>query len=85
LIVFLRNPYTFSYNVFTEKSGVIPLISSKIQHCVEQLCAEGCQSVRRDIARLEQGKEIPLIEDLKAEEKQQVLSELKTIMAVYDK
>jgi len=61
------------------------LISSKTQHCVEQLCAEGCQSVRRYIRYLEQGKDLPQTHEMHEKEKQQVLAELKAIMSVYDK
>ncbi|HEB56431.1 MAG TPA: hypothetical protein ENI98_09030 [Gammaproteobacteria bacterium] len=61
------------------------MLSNKSQLCVEQLCAEGCQSVRLYIRRLEQGDDIPQTSELKPEEKQQVLIELKAIMAVYDK
>ena len=60
------------------------MISSKSQHCIEQLCAEGCQSVRDYIQRMEKGETVPYTEALDAAEKQIVLSELKTIMAVYD-
>ena len=63
---------------------MILLISAKSQHCVEQLCAEGCQSVRAYIARLERGEPVPQVADLSHEERQQVLAELRAIMAVYD-
>ena len=77
------NPVYFLQKV--EKWRGCPLISSKSQHCVEQLCAEGCRSVRLCITRLEQGEDVSQTDELKPEEKQQVLAELKAIMAVYDK
>lgn len=77
------NPVYFLQNL--AKWRGYPLISSKSQRCVEQLCAEGCQFVRLCITRLERGEDIPLAYKLKPEEKQQVLAELKAVMAVYDK
>ncbi len=57
--------------------------NDKIGLCVEVICNQGCQSVRDDIARLEQGNKVPETEALSAEECKQVLVELKNIMAVY--
>ncbi|MCW9024258.1 MAG: hypothetical protein OQK73_06205 [Gammaproteobacteria bacterium] len=60
------------------------MTSTKPHHCVELLCANGCQSVRDYIRRLENGEPVPHTETLNEDEKQTVLSELKAIMAVYD-
>jgi hypothetical protein len=57
--------------------------NDKIEQCVEAICNRGCQSVRDDIALLEQGKVVPETEGFSVEEGDQVLVELKNIMAVY--
>ena len=56
---------------------------SKIETCVEKICNKGCLQVRQDILRLECGKSLPEMADLSGEERLKILSELKTIMAVY--
>lgn len=55
----------------------------RIDHCVETLSHEGCTEVWRIIADLESGKEVAETNGLTAEERQAVLAELKSIMAVY--
>lgn len=57
--------------------------NDKIEQCVEAICNRGCQLVRDDIALLEQGKVVPETEGFSVEEGDQVLVELKNIMAVY--
>jgi hypothetical protein len=56
----------------------------KLQQCVESLCGEGCQAVYGYIEQLEHGGSVPQTELLTYEERQHVLAELKSIMAVYD-
>lgn len=58
--------------------------SHKIQQRVESLCQSGCKAVNATIAALESGQPVAQVEDLSAEERNAVLRELKTIMAVYD-
>ena len=60
------------------------MTSGKIEHCVEQLCLKGCRLVWDDIALLEQGVDLPETAGLNQQERTQVLSELKSIMAVYE-
>ncbi len=55
----------------------------KLQQCVESLCGEGCQAVYRHIEQLESGGSLPQTAQLSYEEQQEVLAELKNIMAVY--
>ncbi len=55
-----------------------------VQHCIEALCSEGCQSVRDSIEKLEQGETLPATRALSQDECRLVLIELKAIMAVYD-
>lgn len=50
---------------------------------VETICIKGCRQVRRDIALLESGAEIPEVGGLAPEERRLLLLELKQIMAVY--
>jgi hypothetical protein len=50
---------------------------------VELVCQKGCRQVRLDIATLERGGEIPESRGLVAAERGLLLSELRSIMAVY--
>ncbi len=62
----------------------MPTSSLKINQRIEAVCEAGCEAVRASIASLEAGHPVALTEDLSAEECQQVLNELKSIMLVYD-
>lgn len=55
----------------------------KIDHCVETLSLRGCTEVWEAIRLLEEDVSIPEISELNDNEKQAVLNELKSIMAVY--
>ena len=55
-----------------------------VEHCVEVLCNQGCQSVWRNIEVIEAGEKPDAMDGLSGEECEQVLEELKSIMAVYD-
>lgn len=55
----------------------------KISACVEAICNKGCIQVREDIEHLERGEILPEMASLPLDERQQVLKELKSIMAVY--
>lgn len=56
----------------------------QIAQCIERLCQCGCTDVRNTIARLEANQAVAHVEGLTAQERRQVLEELKAIMAVYD-
>ena len=56
----------------------------KLQQCVESLCGDGCQAVNGYIEQLERGGSVPQTELLSYEDRQELLRELKSIMAVYD-
>jgi len=58
--------------------------SLKVNQRIEAVCEAGCEAVRASIQTLESGHQVALTDDLSAEETQQVLQELKTIMSVYD-
>lgn len=58
--------------------------SSKINHCVEALCKNGCEAVRATISSMELGAEVEQTRDLDQQEAASVLNELRAIMAVYD-
>lgn len=62
----------------------MPTSSMKINQRIEAVCEAGCEAVRASITTLELGQQIALTDDLNAEEREQVLLELKTIMSVYD-
>ena len=59
-------------------------LSQNLQRCVESLCGDGCQAVNGYIEQLERGGSVPQTELLSYEDRQEVLKELKSIMAVYD-
>lgn len=63
--------------------GVRHLNDSSLEARLELLCAKGCRQVRRDIAALESGTELPETQGLTADERAWLLAELKQIMAVY--
>lgn len=55
----------------------------RIEGLIEALCQKGCRQVRRDIAALEAGAELPETRGLTPRERRLLLAELKQIMAVY--
>lgn len=61
------------------------MLKPQITQCVELLCESGCSEVRSTITRLETDQMVSQVEGLNAEERRQVLDELKSIMAVYDR
>jgi len=56
----------------------------KVNQCIEALCANGCEAVRATINNLETGVELEQLNDLDKNEVATVLTELKSIMSVYD-
>ena len=52
---------------------------------MEDLCDQGCDSVNGFIAALRAGQDFPEVAGLSMEERQRVLQNLESIMAVYDK
>lgn len=59
-------------------------MSENLTQCVEQICLQGCESVRRTIENLEQHQPSEATQALSREECDEVLHELKEIMSVYD-
>jgi hypothetical protein len=58
---------------------------AKINHCIETLCHRGCREVTRIIGVLERDEALTETDALDAEERGEVLRELRAIMAVYDR
>lgn len=58
--------------------------SKTSNQCIELICQQGCTVVREIIVKLEQHHQVAELEHLDDEQKQTVLTELKTVMAVYD-
>lgn len=56
---------------------------TRIHQCVETLSQKGCAEVTRIIAALERGETVADMVELTADEKLATLTELKSIMAVY--
>ena len=54
-----------------------------VEACVEQICNKGCREVRKDIERMESGGIPPEVGSLSSQQRELVLKELQTIMAVY--
>lgn len=63
----------------------IPSHVYTVDEVIESLCQEGCQAVRLYIEQLENNSPMELLEGLSDQEKQTVLLELQSIMAVYDR
>lgn len=55
----------------------------QVNFCLEQICEQGCCSVNLVIQQLEQGQVLEGIQHLNTKQRQQLLQELKSIMAVY--
>lgn len=60
-------------------------MSENLNRCVEQICKQGCESVRRTIESLEHHQSDDVTRNLSQEECEEILHELKEIMSVYDK
>ncbi len=56
-----------------------------ISQCVEALCQCGCDAVRATITAMEAGQAAGQVAGLSDAQRQRVLTELKAIMAVYDR
>jgi|MTBAKSStandDraft_1061840.scaffolds.fasta_scaffold00040_153 hypothetical protein len=56
---------------------------SRVDRCVEQLAHEGCRAVHGIIERLERGEAYGCTATLSAAERRAVISELKSVMALY--
>jgi hypothetical protein len=59
-------------------------LNATVQACVDRLCEQGCSRVNACILALQNGEEIPEIAGMSAVDRQSVLQELMSIMAVYD-
>lgn len=56
----------------------------KIEHTIHLICDQGCVRIRALIQILETGVAIQETTELNEAERQAVLAELKSIMAIYD-
>ncbi len=54
-----------------------------MDHCVEQLCQQGCARVSEYIQALRSGQPVPGTEGLDTAQRQLLLVELESIMSVY--
>ncbi|WP_456373744.1 hypothetical protein [Thiolapillus sp.] len=54
-----------------------------VEHAVEMLCLKGCKALWTDISLMEDGEILPELQGLDDEQRNQVLVEIKSIMAVY--
>ena len=62
-----------------------PDLPAHLQTTIESICEQGCDRVNTVIAALEAGHAVGETAELAGTERQQVLYELKAIMAVYDR
>ena len=60
-------------------------LPAHVRTTVESICERGCERVNEIITELESGRHVPETAGLSAPDQQTVLSELKAIMAVYDR
>ena len=56
----------------------------KISQAVDQICQNGCNNVNDIIETLSSGKKIEITNNFSDAETNELLNELKSIMAVYD-
>ena len=63
----------------------IPPHIYSVDEVIEALCQEGCLAVHNYIAQLENNTPMELLDGMSDIEKQTVLIELRSIMAVYDR
>lgn len=54
-----------------------------VDHVVEMLCLKGCKALSADIDLMEQGLVPAELQPLDAQQQKQVLTQIKSIMAVY--
>jgi len=59
--------------------------NEQVSHAVEVLCECGCDAVRQTIRAIEQGEQVAALDGLAEEQRGQVLAELRSVMAVYDR
>ena len=59
------------------------MAANPVDRCVEVMCHKGCKTLWADIEALQNGITLPEVESLSGSEREQVLVELKAIMAVY--
>lgn len=57
---------------------------SKVEACIDHVCALGCRLVTQCIQDLERGRQRPEYETLNKRERDALLRELRAIMAVYE-
>jgi hypothetical protein len=60
-------------------------VEADIQQCVEKLCQQGCERVYEYIDALRSGRQLDETGPLSPGERRQVLAELESIMAVYER
>lgn len=60
------------------------MTGNRVDRCVEIMCHKGCKTLWADIEALQNGVALPEVALLSVSEREQVLSELKAIMAVYE-
>ena len=63
----------------------MPMTSNHVQQRIEAMCQQGCDSVRSYIRAMEENLPLSQLDGLDNNEKERVLTELKAIMAVYDR
>jgi hypothetical protein len=55
----------------------------RVEQSLEHLCRKGCRAVWSDIDALEAGRPLPEVDGLSSAEREAVIVELKSVMAVY--
>lgn len=61
------------------------MLKQELQTIVDQLCEDGCKAVNRYINEIESGEYPEQMRALNRREREEVLAELHSIMAVYDR
>ena len=81
---FLASFALLRFNTRVFLLNVAAMSPSRVEKCVEVMCHKGCKALWADIEALENGRVVEETSQLSGVERNQVLKELKSIMAVYE-
>lgn len=72
------------YNHDPTQPVFTPMLKPELQTVVERLCEDGCRAVSRYILEIETGQMPDSMQGLNLSDRETILAELKSIMAVYE-
>ena len=75
----------FHYTLIPHATDIPSMLKPELQTIVDHLCADGCKAVNQYISAMQAGDFPATMRALNHQERDLVLAELKSIMAVYDR